>query len=130
MTTLCKDPGKYNDLFVLGRNIAHAVWLEREEGKEDQQKAEKPYPPFYTNYLISAYAWNVLGNDQLNEFERKLGYTEKREPYKDDFTERVHKDITKNPSVVPFYAGDKITKHNSARYKQTQFTDCVEMALI
>lgn len=124
-----RDLGKYDDLFVLGRNIAHAIQLEREEGKEDQQKAEKPYPPFYTNYLINAYAWSVLGNDQLDEFARKLGYTEKWAPYKDDFTERVHKDVTKNPSVVPFYARDEITKHDFARYKQTQFVDCVETAL-
>ena len=124
-----RDPNKYNDLFVLGQNIAHAIQLEREEGKEDQQKAEKPYPPFYTNYLINAYAWSVLGNDQLDEFARKLGYTEKWAPYKDDFTKRVYKDATKNPSVVPFYAGDKIINNDFARYKQNRFADCVETAL-
>jgi len=124
-----ESPDSHDALFNLVNTIANAIQLEREEGKEDQQKEEKPYPPFYTNYLISAYAWSVLENNQLDELAKKLGYTEDRTPYEDEFTKRIYEDVTKNPSVVPFYAEDEILKHNSTRYKQTEFADCIETTL-
>lgn len=124
-----ETPDSYGILFNLVNNIVNAIQLEREEGRENQQKSEKPYPPFYTNYLICAYAWNVLKNSQLDEFAEKLGYNENRALSEDEFTKRIYEDVTINPAVVPFYAGDVIINNYEAKYGMTKFRDCTETML-
>ncbi|MBR1734711.1 MAG: hypothetical protein IJ730_04605 [Alphaproteobacteria bacterium] len=120
----------FERLFRLGKNIANAIMSEQQEESSTTFPFEqKPYPPFYTNNLICAYVWNALPANKLDELAKKLGYTDKREAYQSELTTRIFEEIHKDPSVVPFYAGQRIIINSVTEYNGQKFSDCVETTI-
>jgi len=126
-----QDPEKYNKLFDLSNNIANAIQIEKKGGILDFEDKNKSYPPFFTNYLICAYAWNILNDDQLKLLAEKLGYTEERAPFKNEFSYRVINDakMLRKMHWVPFNPGERIISNNEVIYNGQHFADCVETTL-
>ena len=120
----------FQKLFRLGKNIATSIMMERqEESAMTTSLQQKPYPPFYTNDLICAYVWNALPTSKLDELARKLGFNEEREAYHSELTTRILEEISKNPSLMPFSAGQQIITNATTEYKGQKFADCVETAV-
>ncbi|MDR1982438.1 MAG: hypothetical protein LBQ08_01405 [Holosporaceae bacterium] len=121
----------FRRLFRLGKNVACSVLQEVNSADEmnDSYKKEHPYPPFFTNYLISAYVWSALPESQLEELAHKLGYKSENSPYDSTLTTRIYEDIIQNPSLVPFRAGERIIANSNAHYNGKRFADCVETML-
>lgn len=117
----------YDKLFHLKENISNAIRLERKY--KDEKKI--PYPTLFTNYLISAYAWDILTDNQLELLAQKLGYKEGRAPYDSEFTKKVINDIEASVEshFVPFDPGQHIISNDMAMYKGKSFADCAETTL-
>lgn len=126
-----QDPGRYNKLFDLYINIANAIQLEKKEGVLNAENKNKSYPPFFTNYLINAYAWNVLTDDQLDLLAEKLGYIDGRDPYENEFSDRVINDTKMSTQLhwAPFHPGQQIISNDEVTYNEQHFADCVETTL-
>ena len=126
-----RDHGRYNKLFDLYNNIANAIQLEKKEGISDSEDKNKPYPHFFTNYLIKAYTWSVLTDNQLKLLAEKLGYIDEKTPYKNEFSDRVIDDAKKSIKLrlVPFHPGQQIISNDTATYNEQRFADCVETTL-
>jgi hypothetical protein len=121
-------------LYRLGKNIANAILLERERDDCSPTRflwrsSKNPYPPFYTNDLICAYAWSVLNSNQLDELSEKLAekLNYERGKYTDEFTECL---VNPNSNCLfPFHPGDVIVENGRVEFEGNYFADCVETTL-
>lgn len=117
-------------LFNIAKSIAYAVLSEEEPDKRmtNEYKKFHPYPPFYTNYLISAYVWQVLPASQLEDLAKKLsqrlGYS--TSGYRSKLTEDIYADMMSYVSLVPFRPKESIISNGDTYYNGKKFQDCAE----
>ncbi len=92
------------------------------KGKIDQKK----YPQNYTNYVISAYAWTILNNNQLKTFSEKL---QQRLGYKGrSYANQLVEVLEQNANCFPFGNG-RILDYGIAFFQDAFFMDCLENIL-
>jgi len=86
------------------------------KGEIDHEK----YPQNYTNYVIAAYAWRILNNNQLEALSKKL---QKRLNY--TCGSYVDKFLSERRKCFPFGDG-RILDHGGAYFQGNLFPDCAE----
>jgi len=121
---LIQDKNLFLELSKLVINIVESVDSENTsfEEKIDREK----YPQNYTNYVISAYAWRILNNNQLKTLSEKL---QQRLGYKGgDYTNESIGFLQKQLRCFPFGDGH-IPDNGSAFFQDEFFMDCTENTL-
>ena len=110
----------HKQAYRLGKNIVNSILLEG-----------KTIPELFTNYLIKAYVWRVLpeNDDDFSKVASKIREDSSQENYVSVLTDRIHDDIIKSTSLVPFPSGQTPITNGSAKYQGKMFPDCVETTL-
>ncbi len=96
------------------------------KGKIDSKK----YPQNYTNYVISAYAWRILNNNQLKTLSEKLQQRlrYKGGSYASHLIEFLPENQSKNQGYFPLKKGMNLLQ-GTAVFKGAKFQDCVETTM-
>ncbi|MBO7537413.1 MAG: hypothetical protein J6T29_03680 [Alphaproteobacteria bacterium] len=110
----------HKQAYRLGKNIVNSILLEG-----------KTIPELFTNYLIKAYVWRVLpeNDDDFSKMASKIREDSSQENYVSVLTDKIYDDIKRNTSFVPFPLNQTPITNGSAVYQGQVFPDCVETTL-
>ena len=110
----------HKQAYRLGKNIVNSILLEG-----------KTIPELFTNYLIKAYVWRVLpeNDDDFSRMASKIREDSSQENYVSVLTDKIYDNIKRNTSLVPFPLNETPTTNGLATYQGQVFPDCVETTL-
>lgn len=110
----------YKQAYRLGKNIVNSISLEG-----------KTIPELFTTYLIKAYVWRVLpeNDDDFSKMASKIREDSSQKDYVSVLTDKIYENIKRNTSLVPFPLNQTPITNGSATYQGQVFPDCVETTL-
>lgn len=110
----------HKQAYRLGKNIVNSILLEG-----------KTIPELFTNYLIKAYVWRVLpeNDDDFSKMASKIREDSSQKDYVSVLTDKIYENIKRNTSLVPFPLNQTPITNGSAVYQGQVFPDCVETTL-
>ena len=110
----------HKQAYRLGKNIVNSISLEG-----------KTIPELFTNYLIKAYVWRVLpeNDDDFSRMASKIREDSSQKDYVSVLTDKIYENIKRNTSLVPFPLNQTPITNGSATYQGQVFPDCVETTL-
>lgn len=110
----------HKQAYRLGKNIVNSILLEG-----------KTIPELFTNYLIKAYVWRVLpeNDDDFSRMASKIREDSSQKDYVSVLTDKIYDNIKRNTSLVPFPLNETPITNGSATYQGQVFPDCVETTL-